>query len=140
MGFLDVLKMKVEELVYFELDKGVTPIELASSIYEEDYTEVKIKRQFGNIHCSVQFFDAGFFNDRKVKHEYRYIYDCNNYLQEIHHVLNKKNSLLWSRADERAKLLNTIFEIASYTDKAQLVNFPIEGLPEGVRTHLRSIL
>ncbi|SFS76795.1 hypothetical protein [Paenibacillus sp. 453mf] len=136
MEFLDVLKKKVEELVYLELDKGVSPIELASSIYEEDYTEVKIKRQFGNIHCSVQFFDTEFFDDRKVKHEYRYIYDCNNYLQEIHHVLNKKKSLIWSRADESAKIIKEICEIASYTDKAQLVNFPIEKLPEEARAHL----
>ncbi len=140
MEFLDDLKTKVEELVYFELNKGVSPIELASSIYEEDYTEVKIKKQFGNINCIVQFFDTGFFNNKKIKHEYQYIYDCNNYLQEIHHVFNKRSSLLWSRAVERAKLLNEITRVASHTDKAQLVNFPVENLPEEVRTYLRSIL
>ena len=83
MVFLDELKSKVDELVYFELNMGVSPVELASSIYEEDYTEVKIKKQFGNIHCSIQFLDGGFFHEKKIKHEYRYIYDGKNYLQEI---------------------------------------------------------
>lgn len=92
MAFLDDLKSKVDELIYLELNMGVSPVELASSIYEEDYNEVKIKKQFGNIHCSVQFFDVGFFHEKKIKHEYRYIYDSNNYLQEIQHVVNKKMS------------------------------------------------
>jgi len=140
MAFLDDLKSKIDELIYLELNMGVSPVELASSIYEEDYNEVKIKKQFGNIHCSVQFFDVGFFHEKKIKHEYRYIYDSNNYLQEIQHVVNKKNELLWSRAEERTKLLDNIYAIASCIDKAQLLNFPVEKLPEDVRTHLKFIL
>ncbi|MCM3635579.1 hypothetical protein [Paenibacillus camelliae] len=140
MEFVNELKIKVEELVHFELNQGVSPIELAASIYDEDYTEIKIKKLFECIQCTVQFIDREFFSEKKVKHEYRYIYDRNNYLQEIHHDINKGSSLLWSRAIEREKLLNDIARIASQTDKVQLANFSIEKLSKEARDYLKSVM
>ncbi|MGG4498438.1 hypothetical protein [Brevibacillus reuszeri] len=141
MALLEDLMEKVEELVNFELNKGVSPIELASSIYEDGYTEVKIKKQFGHVTCTVQFYDNEFFNEQKIKHEYRYIYDENNYLQEIELIKNKKVEILWSRTVERTNILNNILEMAKGTDHVKLRNFAFDDrLPEQVRTSLKSAL
>ncbi|OMF66929.1 hypothetical protein [Paenibacillus glucanolyticus] len=112
MESLNELNRLVEELVVFDLNPGITPIELASNIYEEGYTEVRMSKKFGLIECSVFFYDTEYFSDKKLKYEYRYHYDCNNVLQEIVQIQSKQLTPLWSRKEERSKLITNVLEFA----------------------------
>ncbi|MDK8192226.1 hypothetical protein QP794_19225 [Paenibacillus sp. UMB7766-LJ446] len=112
MEYLNELNKMVEELIVLDLNSGITPIELASNIYEEGYSEVRISKRFGLIECSVFFYDTEYFSDKKLKYEYQYSYDIENVLQEIVQIQRKKRTLLWSRKEERSKLITNILEFA----------------------------
>ncbi|MEC0105353.1 hypothetical protein P4H27_00205 [Paenibacillus taichungensis] len=112
MESLNELNRMVEELVVFDMNSGITPIELASNIYEEGYTEVRMLKRFGLVECSVFFYDTEYFSDKKLKYEYRYKYDVDNVLQEIVQIQSKQLTPLWSRKEERSKLITNILEFA----------------------------
>ncbi|MGW7162630.1 hypothetical protein [Paenibacillus taichungensis] len=113
MELLNELNRMVDELVVFDMNTGVTPIELATNIYEEGYTEVRMLKRFGLIECSVFFYDMEYFADKKLKYEYRYNYDADNVLQEIVQIQSKQLTPLWSRKEERSKLITNILEFAN---------------------------
>ncbi|WP_338540626.1 hypothetical protein [Paenibacillus tundrae] len=112
MEYLNELNKIVEELIVFDMNSGITPIELASNIYEEGYSEIRMSKRFGLIECSVFFYDTEYFSDKKLKYEYQYSYDIDNILQEIVQIQSKKRTLLWSRKEERSKLITNIYEMA----------------------------
>lgn len=126
MESLNELKEMIGQLVAFDMNIGVTPIELASNIYEDDYSEVRIFKKLGLIECSVFFYDEDYFSDKKLKYEYRYCYNSDNILQKILQNKNKKTILLWSREEERSKLVHSIFEVA-YKLNVDLEESLIEG-------------
>jgi hypothetical protein len=137
MAFLNELNRMVDELVVFDLNTGVTPSELASNIYEEEYTEVRMLKRFGLIECSIFFYDTEYFSDKKLKYEYRYQYDVDNVLQEIVQIQSKKLTPLWSRKEERSKLIANILEFASEAN-IKLENFLSLENFERIQSHTSS--
>lgn len=99
------IKEKLEELIKLRLNKGVSPVELSSNIYNEEYTEIKLKRNFESIMCHVYFYDESLFAEKKAKYEYRYIYNKEFFLQQISQIKNKEEALIWDRKNEEYNLL-----------------------------------
>jgi hypothetical protein len=124
------LNIMLDELVKLELNKGITPTELASNIYSDGYTEVNIKKQLGILSCSVIFYDSEFFNELQIKQEYTYLYNKEFILQEILHKKNKNVELIWSRRLERTKLVQGIIQkLNEHGGKAAIGKF-LESLPK----------
>ncbi|MBU9722157.1 MULTISPECIES: hypothetical protein [Bacillaceae] len=102
------IKHTVQELVKLRLNKGVSPVELATNIYNEEYSEIKLKRNFDKILCNVVFYDQELFGDKSVKYEYLYIYNKDLCLEEIQQKKGKKTAVTWSRKKEEELLLRDI--------------------------------
>ncbi|MFG0234833.1 hypothetical protein [Brevibacillus porteri] len=138
MELNNLIKEKVDKLIKFRLNQGVTPVELMSNIYNEDYIEVKAKRHFDQFFCNVSFYDCDFFTDKKVRVEYKYTYDNNFYLQKIVSVKNRNEQIIWSRSEEETKLLNDIIDAFSRVDNKETVNFFIKNLPDDLQELLQN--
>lgn len=106
MAFPQVkIKEKLDELIKLRLNKGVSPIELSSNIYNEEYTEIRLKRNVEYIMCHVYFYDIDLFEEKKAKYEYKYIYNKDFFLQKILQIKNKKEALIWDRKNEEYTIL-----------------------------------
>ncbi|AHF08373.1 hypothetical protein [Desulfitobacterium metallireducens] len=112
------LKDKIDELIQLNLNKGIAPHELMQNIYQDEYIEVKANKHFDQLFCHVTFYDEGIFDEKKIKYEYRYIYNKDLYLQEVYQMKNKSVNLLWSRLQEEQALLTEIVELFRLNSKA----------------------
>jgi uncharacterized protein YejL (UPF0352 family) len=99
------IKEKLDELINLRLNKGVSPVDLSSNIYNEEYTEIRIKRNFDYIICHVYFYDEDLFEEKKTKYEYRYVYNKDFYLQKILQIKKKDETLIWDRKNQEHSLL-----------------------------------
>lgn len=133
MALNNYLNIMLDDLVKLELNKGVSPIELATNIYADDYTEVSIKKQLGVPSCNVIFYDCEFFNDKKIKHEYIYNYNKEFYLQEILHRKNKNFESVWSRSLERTKLLQGIINGLNECGEQDTIDRFLASVPTDLR-------
>lgn len=105
---MELVENLLTKLINLELNDGVTPLELASNIHSDDYSEVKIKKKFNQIFCHVLYKDTEMFSDEIIILEQIYIYDSKFKLQKIQ-LKNKKNiETLWCRQLEIIEILNQI--------------------------------
>ncbi|MBG9789221.1 hypothetical protein P4V47_06730 [Brevibacillus laterosporus] len=133
MELANFLEEKVKKLINLRMNKGITPVELMSNIYNEDYIEIKSKRQFDQVFCYVSFYDSDFFSDNKVKIEYKYTYDNENCLQQISSIKNKNEQIIWSRAEEENILLSQITTTLLKYENKEVINKFIKTLPNDLQ-------
>lgn len=122
MEYVREIKKLVDELVNLRLNKGVTPTELMENIYNRDYTEIKAKRHLNNLICFVNFYDTEFFGEKRVKYQYIYIYNQDNYLQEIQQLKKKNKEIIWNRETEESNLLESIVRLLRKIDDSEAVD------------------
>ncbi|MEK5209772.1 hypothetical protein [Psychrobacillus sp. FSL H8-0510] len=120
------------KLINLELNEGVTPLELASNIHSDDYSEVKIKKKFNQIYCHVFFQDKEMFGDEIITLEQIYVYDSKFKLQEIQ-LKNKKNmQTLWCRQLEIKEILYQISDLCIQNKDISMLQKILNNLPETI--------
>ncbi|PDZ12573.1 hypothetical protein CON70_05460 [Bacillus pseudomycoides] len=117
------IREKLNELVNLRLNKGVSPVELSSNIYNEEYTEIRLKRNFDFIMCDVYFYDEDLFEEKRIKYEYRYVYNKNFYLQKILQIKKKKETIVWDRKSEEYAILLELIDLIEEHKNQLDINF-----------------
>ncbi|MBL0385914.1 hypothetical protein JJB07_04550 [Tumebacillus sp. ITR2] len=134
---VNIIRDIIQELVHLRLDKGVSPQELSNNIFEEGYQEVRIQKIFEEIHCILTFVDNDMFSDKRIKIKYKYIYNQNQYLQQILNISNKNVLSIWNRDEEEMRLIKLIEDQYLLMEKTsdELGAF-LRSLPEDLQTLL----
>jgi len=129
---MELVENLLTKLINLELNDGVTPLELASNIHSDDYSEVKIKKKFNQIFCHVLYKDTEMFSDEIIILEQIYIYDSKFKLQKIQ-LKNKKNiETLWCRQLEIIEILNQISDFCIENKDISMMKKIFNDFPESI--------
>lgn len=134
------LNGKIQELVNLRLNKGVSPVELAANIYNDEYSEIKLKRKFGKIVCNVFFYDQELFGENKVKYEYVYTYNEDLFLEEIQQKKGKQTTVTWNRKKEEEVLVRDIAIFINETESKDDVQLILNTFPKDLKKLIQSFI
>lgn len=107
MNLIKDISQLIDKLASFYLYKGIQPSEIADAIFEKQYSSVKLDRTENEIILIASFTEFDESNQTEYKHQVKYVYTNNRYLQVIEQKIgNKGFKVQWSRQEEIDKLLN----------------------------------
>ncbi|WP_283709531.1 hypothetical protein [Pseudoalteromonas prydzensis] len=107
MNLIKDISQLIDKLASFYLYKGIQPSEIADAIFEKQYSGVKLDRTENEIILIASFTEFDESNQTEYKHQVKYVYTNNRYLQVIEQKIgNKGFKVQWSRQEEIDKLLN----------------------------------
>ena len=126
MNLIKDISQLIDKLASFYLYKGIQPSEIADAIFEKQYSGVKLDRTENEIILIASFTEFDESNQTEYKHQVKYVYTNNRYLQVIEQKIgNKGFKVQWSRQEE-------IDEYLSNTSKEDPSN-SLGGLSKEIR-------
>lgn len=126
------LMKKVQELVNFRLEKGVSPYDLVKNIEEDEYKEYIIKKIKSGYICSIKFVDNDEITNCIENITYQYIYNNEMVLLKINSIIDNKLTLIWSRKSEEYSKLKCLLKEFKKQDNESKNKF-IDTLPLDLR-------
>jgi hypothetical protein len=107
MSLIKDISQITDKLASFYLSKGLQPSEIADAIFEKQYSSIKLDRTESEIILIASFTEFDESNQTEYKHQMKYVYSNNKYLQVVEQkVGNKGFKVQWSRQEEIDRLLN----------------------------------
>lgn len=107
MNLIKDISQITDKLASLYLSKGIQPSEIADAIFEKQYSCIKLDRTENEIILIASFTESDECTQTEYKHQVKYIYSNNKYLQVIEQkVGNKGFKVQWSRQDEIDSLIN----------------------------------
>lgn len=141
MNLIKDINNLTDKLASFYLFKGIQPSEIADAIFEKQYSSVKLDRTKNEIILIASFIETDEYSQIEHKHQMKYIYSTNKFLQSIEQKIGSKGfQVQWSRQEEIDLLLNKfVLQAQSFLSKTQL-DTVLSTLPNEIRPQVQAKL
>lgn len=130
MDYQKVIEYKIKALIDLMMTDGVSPSELSSNIFEENYISISFSKRDDYIIGKIVFYE----NEELLQNiQMIYTYTKERRLVKIEEKVNDLVHLLWDRQSREEDLIQELlfFMNKSY-DTSQIKRF-IMTLPEGLK-------
>jgi hypothetical protein len=144
MSLIKDISQITDKLASLYLSKGIQPSEIADAIFEKQYSCIKLDRTENETILIASFTESDECTQTEYKHQVKYVYSNNKYLQAIEQKIgNKGFKVQWSRQEEIDRLLNDFVSLVQtiLSEKqleAVLSTLPNEFIPQ-VQTRLKLV-
>ena len=130
MRITNEIKSLIDKIINLNIAKGIQPAELSEAIFDNEYSSIDIKKQYGHILVIVSFIDSSDQNNIS-HHSMKYTYNEEKYLLQIEEKINNKNyKIVWNRNNVLECLYADLSSKLLALNPAQKVDHLLKQLPD----------